>query len=102
MKKTLALLTTIIFVAGLAAGASAAGTKGGGKRGMKGSHTMSGTVTTVDHQTGLVSLNTDVGELKLHFPPPSLQNVKEGDTVTVSLALQEGAAAGASKRGVTH
>jgi hypothetical protein len=98
MKKALVFLTTIIFVAGLAGGTANAATKSGGKRAMHGQHTMSGTVSTVDHQTGMVSLNTDAGELKLHFPPQALQNVKEGDTITVSLALQEGAA----KKGMTH
>ncbi len=92
MKKALAFLTTIIFVAGLAGGASAAAHKAAAKGAMKGQHTMSGTVSNLDRQTGMVSLNTDAGELRLHFPPQALQNVKEGDTITVSLALQERAA----------
>lgn len=92
MKKALAFLTTIIFVAGLAGGASAAAHKAAAKGTMKGQHTMSGTVRNLDRQTGMVSLNTDAGELRLHFPPQALQNVKEGDTITVSLALQESAA----------
>jgi hypothetical protein len=98
MKKALAFLTTVIFVASLAGGTAVAATKSGGKRAMHGQHTMSGTVSTVDHQTGMVSLNTDAGELKLHFPPQSLQNVKEGDTLTVSLAFHEGAA----MKGMAH
>ena len=103
MKKTLAWLTSIIFVVGLAGGSAFAATKGGSKRGMEGQHTMSGTVTTIDHQSGAVGLNTDAGELKLHFPPTSLQNVKEGDTITVSLAFHEGGtSASSSRRGMSH
>jgi hypothetical protein len=35
----------------------------------------------------------------VHFPPESLQGVKKGDTITVSLALQDnGPAAGKEKK----
>jgi hypothetical protein len=63
------------------------------KRTMQGMHTLSGTVTTVDHQTGMISLNTDAGELKLHFPPQAVQSVKEGDTLELSLAFSDGSIA---------
>jgi hypothetical protein len=52
---------------------------------------MTGTVTAVDHNTGVLSLNTHEGELKLHFPPATVKEVKTGDTLTVSLGFHAGA-----------
>jgi hypothetical protein len=91
MKKTLALLTVVLVVAGLSLGVARAGTKPTGKTTWHGTHTMSGTVTDVDHTTGMLSLNTHEGELKLHFPPNAVKTVKTGDTLTVSLGFHEGA-----------
>lgn len=65
------------------AGASSSG--GGGE--LMGSHKMSGTVEDIDKEKGVVDLNTDVGDLKLHFPPQSLTNVKEGDRIEVQLGF---------------
>lgn len=52
-----------------------------------GTHSMSGTVDDIDSETGIVDLKTDVGVLKLHFPPKSLANVKKGDKLKVSLGF---------------
>jgi hypothetical protein len=41
----------------------------------------------------MVTLKTGAGELKLHFPPPAIQKLKEGETITVHLAYSEGGAA---------
>jgi hypothetical protein len=35
-------------------------------------HTAFGTITHVDHQTGLFHLNTGASELLLHFPPQAI------------------------------
>lgn len=53
----------------------------------QGQHTIQGQVQSVDHEKGLVELSAqDNEQLKLHFPASALQNVKEGDQVTVELA----------------
>lgn len=40
----------------------------------------------IDHTTGMLTLKTMEGDLKLHFPPPTVQNLKEGDKITVHLS----------------
>jgi hyperosmotically inducible periplasmic protein len=57
--------------------------------GFIGRHTMTGEVTDIDAATGKVELRTSEGELHLHFPPSSLQNVRRGDRLTVELAVRE-------------
>jgi hypothetical protein len=76
-----------LWIGALAAGTAAAGMK------HQGEHSMSGTVTDIDHKTGMLSLKTEAGELELHFPPQALKEVKEDDQLTVHL--------GFSKRGAT-
>jgi hypothetical protein len=58
-----------------------------------GRHSMTGTVTMIDHTTGMMTLKTMEGELKLHFPPPTIQKLKEGDTITVHLSYSESSTA---------
>jgi hypothetical protein len=55
-----------------------------------GQHSMSGKVTKLDAATGMISVETKEGTLELHFPPPSLANVKVGDTMTVYLSFSMG------------
>lgn len=66
------------------AGAAAGGGSGGDLMGI---HTMSGTIEDIDKESGVVDLKTAVGDLKLHFPPQSLANVKEGDQIEVQLGF---------------
>ncbi|HEY3519536.1 MAG TPA: hypothetical protein VGK80_00665 [Rhodanobacteraceae bacterium] len=54
---------------------------------MMGEHSMSGTVESVTSK-GFVSLRTDDGNLKLHFPDAS-QNLKKGDKITVHLGYSK-------------
>jgi hypothetical protein len=54
---------------------------------MKGHHTMDGRVTKVDAKRGWVDVKTPEGSMKLHFPPPALDNVKKGDSVTIDLGI---------------
>jgi hypothetical protein len=54
---------------------------------MMGEHSMSGTVESVTSK-GFVSLRTDEGTLKLHFPDAS-QNLKKGDKITVHLSYSK-------------
>ena len=55
----------------------------------EGEHAVRGTITALDQSTGLLSLRTGAGDLKLHFPPPSVRGLKEGDTITVHLAFEK-------------
>lgn len=89
MQRVLYCLIITLGIGALVVGTAAAGTK------HLGEHSMSGTVTDIDHQTGKLSLDTGVGELDLHFPPPALKDVKEGDQLTVHLGFTRGGAAGA-------
>lgn len=75
-----------LWIGGLAVGTAAAGMQ------QQGEHSMRGTVTDIDHQTGLLSLKTEAGELELHFPPQALKEVKEGDQITVHLGFSKGGA----------
>jgi hypothetical protein len=68
----------------------------------QGEHSMSGTVTAIDAQTGKLSLNTGVGELDLHFPPQALKDVKEGDQLTVYLGFSKGSATSARPQKKSH
>lgn len=56
----------------------------GGK--MMGMHTMSGTVDKIDHAKGMLTLKTGEGDLVLHFPPPAIKDLKDGDTIMVKLS----------------
>jgi hyperosmotically inducible protein len=53
-----------------------------------GQHTMIGQVTSIDHNDGHLTLKTDEGTLRLHFPPSSLSNVQSGDRVSVELGIR--------------
>ena len=54
---------------------------------MMGRHSMEGKVTSVDAKKGWVHVKTPEGSMKLHFPPPALDNVKKGDSVTIDLGI---------------
>lgn len=56
---------------------------------VQGAHDMKGLVTAVDHRTGLVELTAGSMELRLHFPPPAVQKLNEGDTLFVRLGIKE-------------
>lgn len=95
--------STLLVAAALLAGAlhtlpvAAAGTEGAtgvtagkvtGSAEQTGAHAMAGTITKIDKESGRVSLEAGVGEpLELHFPPPALADLSEGDRITVHLAL---------------
>ena len=55
----------------------------------QGEHAMSGTIRAINYSTGILSLGTSAGELRFHFPPPSISGLKEGDTITVHLAFEK-------------
>lgn len=57
---------------------------------MQGRHMMPATVTSVDKKTGKMSVNAGGMDLKVHFPPASLTDVKEGDKITLMLGFRKG------------
>ena len=81
------LATAILIMQILLAPAWAATTK------VQGKHSMTGTITMIDHTTGMLTLKTSEGDLKLHFPPSTVQKLKQGDTITVHLSYSESSAA---------
>lgn len=50
---------------------------------------VTGRVTSVDPQSGKLSLETPDGQVNVRFPPPAVAHVKTGDTVTVAVGLME-------------
>lgn len=57
--------------------------------GFTGVHRMPATVIDFDRETGIVDLKTDVGELKVHFPPAALTGLKKGDAVQLQLGFRK-------------
>ena len=55
----------------------------------KGVQTLTGEVTRVDRQKGLLTLKTDTGSFDLSFPPSSLQGVNQGERISVQLGFRE-------------
>jgi hyperosmotically inducible protein len=53
-----------------------------------GRHTMTGEVTKIDRTQGHLQLKTAEGEVELHFPPATLQNVNEGDRIAVDVSMR--------------
>ena len=67
----------------------------GGKSGMKamhhmmGMHAMPATVTSVDKSTGIVEVESEGMNLKVHFPPTAEANLKAGDKITLHMGFSE-------------
>ncbi|MDE2155162.1 MAG: hypothetical protein KGJ32_04600 [Xanthomonadaceae bacterium] len=58
-------------------------------RNVRGMHMMPATVTEVNKETGMVSVNAEGMALKVHFPPASVADLKEGDKITLHLAYSK-------------
>jgi len=56
---------------------------------MQGMHMMPATVTSVDAKTGIVEVSAAGMDLKLHFPPASVANLKTGDKITVHMGFSK-------------
>lgn len=54
----------------------------------KGVQTLTGEVTKIDPQKGMLTLKTDRGSFDLSFPPASLQGVKQGERINVQLGFR--------------
>lgn len=55
----------------------------------KGEHDMPGTVTSVDHKTGLVKLDSLGMHLVVHFPPPTIEDLSTGDKISLHLGYRK-------------
>lgn len=104
MKKVYPFLAAAFFVGGMSTAAIADDTvkessgstagvsgsahhSGAGAGAWMGQHTMTGTIDDIDTEKGSLTLKTDDKKLDLHFPPSAIKNLKEGDKVSVSLAI---------------
>jgi len=56
---------------------------------IRGAHDMKGRITQVDYETGIVHLNIGSDTLKLHFPPPEVQQLNKDDPLVVRLGIKE-------------
>lgn len=52
---------------------------------------MYGDVKEIDHAKGLVSFTNNLVDLKLHFPPEDIKDLKTGDNITVEMGYYKGA-----------
>ncbi|NCT68623.1 MAG: hypothetical protein GXC76_13430 [Rhodanobacteraceae bacterium] len=59
------------------------------KQRVEGMHAMPATVTTVDKQTGLVEVTAEGMNLRLHFPPATVADLKEGDKISVHMGYSK-------------
>ncbi len=92
MRNILNAASAMVLVVGLTVSGIASGAHHGEKSGaaeVQGVHEMSGTITQIDHASGMLGLKTGAGDLTLHFPPPTIENLKEGDKITVHLGYTQ-------------
>ncbi len=98
MRKFPLILACGLLAANLAVSAQAADYYGKPEMGMDkmkgeqmmGKHKMTGTVDKIDHAKGTLMLKTGVADMALHFPPPSVKDLKNGDTITVEMGFMKG------------
>lgn len=57
---------------------------------MAGAHSMMGTITSINHRTGIIGFKTAVGALRIHFPPGTVRHLRRGETITVYLGYEPG------------
>jgi len=55
---------------------------------IKGRHFMPATVTSVDHGSGIVKLDSLGMALVVHFPPPTIKDLKAGDKISLLLGYR--------------
>lgn len=51
-----------------------------------GEHSMSGTITVINHKTGWLKLKTHEGVMRLHYPPSTVKELKKGEKITAHLS----------------
>ncbi|MEO6799757.1 MAG: hypothetical protein ABI178_07465 [Rhodanobacter sp.] len=52
-------------------------------------HRMPATVTSIDKATGIVEVTAGGMSLRVHFPPPSVANLKAGDKITLHMGFSK-------------
>jgi len=57
--------------------------------GMMGAHEMTGTISSIDHKSGVVKLESKPHDMELHFPPTAIKDLKRGDKITVQLSFKK-------------
>jgi hypothetical protein len=55
----------------------------------QGEHTMQGEITSINKETGEVSINTQPVPVEVHFPADAIADLNEGDTITVHLSFEK-------------
>ncbi len=55
-----------------------------------GNHAMPGTVTKVDHKSGMVDVTSMGMHMAVHFPPPTILHLKAGDKILLHLGYSFG------------
>ncbi len=55
-----------------------------------GAHSMSGTIDSIDHKTGWITLKTGMGNMTLHYPPSAIKELNKGDKITANLSYTKG------------
>ena len=63
--------------------------RAGARTAREGEHTLRGTITAIDPRSGVLRLRTSAGDVTVPFPPSSVQDLKEGDTLTVYLTFEK-------------
>jgi hypothetical protein len=56
---------------------------------MMGMHAMPATVTSVDTKSGIVEVDASGMNLKVHFPPSSVADLKAGDKITLHMGFSK-------------
>lgn len=56
---------------------------------IRGAHDMKGRITEINYDTGIVHVNIGSDTLKLHFPPPQVQNLQKNDPLEFRLGIKE-------------
>ena len=80
MKKACALLSAAVLAGGLSTAALA---HDEGRAG--GEPLMKGTISSIDHDSGKIELQTAQGPAQVYFAPDTVKNLKEGDQVALEL-----------------
>lgn len=55
----------------------------------RGAHSVSGSIRKIDHNTGMINLETEVGVLEVQASPEAVQDWQEGDQVVLKFGAAE-------------
>lgn len=54
-------------------------------------HRMYGTIKEIDHAKGTLTMDNNEAELRLHFPPNDIKDLRVGSTITAEMGYYKGA-----------